>query len=435
MDVVIDRRNRVGSRRKSLFLRGIVIVALVVMILSVGVAGGVLLDRQVLLAFVPPSSVPASAAPEFKLMAEAWNSIQQHYVDQTAEQPQALAYGAISGMVDALGDTGHSRFLSPQMVQEEAKFAQGTFDGIGAEVAEKDGRVVIVAPIDGSPAQKAGLHAGEAILKVNDQDVSDLPLDQVVQQIVGQAGTQVKLTILDPVSGSISDITLQRAHIIIQNVTWQMLPGTTIAHVRIAAFSQGVSANLQKALAAIKAQGGTGIVLDLRNNPGGLLDEAVQTASQFVGSGNVLLERNSQGEITPIPAKAGGGALSIPVVVLVNQGTASAAEIVSGALQDAHRATLVGEITFGTGTVLNQFGLSDGSAMLLATQEWLTPNGRVIWHKGITPDQPVTLPSTVTPLLPEQERTMTQADIAASGDQQLLKALQLLGQPTALQLP
>jgi carboxyl-terminal processing protease len=428
-------RKREGSRRRSLSLRGLAVVALVLVILAAGVAGGVLLDRQVLVTSVPTSNLPAAASPEFKLMAEAWNSIQQNYVDHAAAISRTLTYGAISGMVEALGDTGHSRFLSPEMVQEEAKFTQGELDGIGAEVAKKDGWVVIVAPIDGSPAQQAGLHAGEAILKVDDRDVGDLPLESVVQLIIGQPGTQVKLSILDPASGHIQDMTLQRAHIAIQNVTWQRLPGTSIAHVRVAAFSQGVSANLRKALAAIKAQGCTGIILDLRDDPGGLLEEAIATASQFVASGNVLLERDAQAEITQVPARNGGAALDIPMVVLVNQGTASAAEIVSGALQDAHRATLVGEVTFGTGTVLNQFGLSDGSAMLLATQEWLTPNGREIWHKGITPDVPVTLAPGVSPLLPEQERTMAQPDVSSSGDQQLLKALQLLAQSTAEQVP
>lgn len=432
--IVVKEREQKSSRRRVL-LRWIVALFLVLVILGTGVAGGVLLDRQVLAAVVPSSAIPEAATPEFKLLAEAWNSIETNYVDHALQQPRDLMYGAISGMVQSLNDTGHSRFMTPQMVQEENNFTRGEFDGIGAQVAKKDGQVVIVAPLDGSPAQKAGLHAGQAILKVDGQDVSDLPLDQVVARIVGQAGTQVTLTILDPVSGQTHDITLQRAHIILQNVTWQRLPGTNVAHVRLASFSQGVSADLQKALLAIKQQGMTGIILDLRNNPGGLLDEAVATASQFLGSGNVLLQRNAQGDITPVPVKKGGKTLDVPMVVLVNQGTASAAEIVSGALQDAQRATLVGETTFGTGTVLNQFGLSDGSAILLATEEWRTPSGRVIWHKGIAPDVTVVLPTAAMPLLPEQERTMTQASIQSSGDVQMLKALDLLAQVTSAPAP
>jgi carboxyl-terminal processing protease len=214
-------------------------------------------------------------------------------------------------------------------------------------------------------------------------------------------------------------------------VTWQQLPGTTIAHLRITAFSQGISQELQKALADIRKQGMTAVVLDLRNDPGGLLDEAVNTASQFLSSGNVLEEKNAQGHITPVPVKPQGMATDLPMVVLINGGTASAAEITAGALQDAHRATLVGETTFGTGTVLNEFHLSDGSALLLATEEWLTPAGRVIWHKGIAPDATVSLPTNVAPLIPEAERGMTTDQLHASGDEQLLRAIDVLSPPAS----
>jgi len=202
-----------------------------------------------------------------------------------------------------------------------------------------------------------------------------------------------------------------------------MLPGTTIADVRIAAFSHGVTNDLRTALMQIQTQGTTSIILDLRNDPGGLLDEAIGVASQFLGSGNVLLVKNAQGQEQAIPVESGGLAVNIPMVVLVNQGTASAAEIVSGALQDAHRATLIGETTFGTGTVLNTFSLSDGSQIWLATEEWLTPAGRVIWHTGITPDVSVSLASTINPFLPEAGHGMTAAQLQSSQDAQLMKAI------------
>jgi carboxyl-terminal processing protease len=214
--------------------------------------------------------------------------------------------------------------------------------------------------------------------------------------------------------------------IALHNVTWTQLPGTTIAHVRVAAFSQGVGKELAQALQDIHQQGMTGVILDLRNDPGGLLDEAIGVTSQFLGSGNVLLEKNAKGEVKSVPVKSGGVATDIPLVVLINGGTASAAEITAGAFQDAHRAQLVGETTFGTGTVLNEFGLSDGSAMLLATKEWLTPAGRVIWHRGISPDVKVGLAQTVTPLTPEAEKEMTLAAWRAAHDEQLQRALDLL---------
>ncbi len=302
----------------------------------------------------------------------------------------------------------------------------GSFEGIGAVVQMKDGHVVIVAPYDGSPAQKAGVKPGDILLKVDGKSVDGLSLGDVTGMVMGPAGTKVTITFQDPTTGKTRDLTITRAKIEIHNVTWNMLPGTTSAHVRIAVFSKGVTSDLQKALKDAQAQNATGIVLDLRNNPGGLLDEAIGTVSQFVKDGNVLEEKDAQGNITSTPVQSGGVAYDIPLVVLVNAGSASASEIVAGALQDAGRAKVVGETTFGTGTVLNEFPLSDNSAVLLATQEWLTPKGRVIWHKGIQPDVSVTLSADVLPLIPESEANMSQSDLQSSGDAQLIQAMNLL---------
>jgi carboxyl-terminal processing protease len=406
-------------------------------LLVLGLAGGIVLDRQLLastggqdlvslVAGTPPAGIPSDAVPEFELMAEAWNLIEARYVDRPAVQPRQMTYGAIDGMVSSLGDTGHSRFLSPEMVQAEQNFNQGQFEGIGVYVQMKDGHLVIVAPIDGSPAQQAGLQAGEIILAVEGTNTADLPMDQVVGMIMGPAGTSVTLTVLNPDTGQTRDVTVTRARIDVQNVIWHQLPGTQVAHLRIVAFSQGVTDDLKKALAEIRRQGLEGIILDLRSNPGGLLDEAVGTASQFLAGGNVLLVKDAQGNTTPVPVQGGGVMTDIPLVVLINQGSASASEIVSGALQDAGRARLVGQTTFGTGTVLNQFDLSDGSALLLATEEWLTPEGRVIWHQGIAPDVEVALPANASPLLPMAEEGLTAEQLQASDDAQLLKALELL---------
>ena len=393
--------------------------------LAFGLIGGAIISCGLLIAFAP-DTIPAGAEPNFRLMAEAWNTIQRVYVDRGAVKPQLMTYGAIGGMVDALGDTGHSRFLTPEMLKQERNLARGKFEGIGAEVQMKNGQLVIVAPIDGSPAQKAGLKPGNIILKVDDQDVSGLPLDQAVDRILGPAGTRVKLTILNLKTTTTKDITLTRASITVQNVTWGRLPGTSAAHLRIATFSKGVAENLRKALLTVENEGATGLILDLRNNPGGLYDEAVSAASQFLAGGNVLLEKNALGKIKPIPVQSGGVATSLPLMVLINGGTSSGAEIVAGALQDAHRAKLVGEKTFGTGTVLETFSLSDGSALMLAIEEWLTPAGKVIWHHGISPDVVVNLPPEATPLLPVTERELTAEELRRSQDVQLLRALDLL---------
>jgi len=390
-----------------------------------GLAGGIVLGCHLLIALTP-DTVPPEAESNFRLMAEAWNTIQKVYVDRGAVRAKQMTYGAISGMVDALGDTGHSRFLTPEMVKQERNLARGEIEGIGAEVQTKNGQLVVVAPIDGSPAQRAGIKPGDIILKVDEKEVSGLPLDQAVELILGPAGTSVKLTLLHPRTGQSSEITLVRARIILQPVTWKQLPGTTAAHVRVAAFSRGVAKKLQETLLAIQKEKITALILDLRNNPGGLYDEAVSVASQFLKSGNVLLEKNALGTIRPVPVQPGGVATAFPMVVLINGGTSSGAEIVAGAFQDVHRAILVGEKTFGTGTVLETFSLSDGSALMLAVEEWLTPDGHVIWHHGITPDVVVPLPPEVTLLLPVTESELTAEKLRESGDAQLLRALDFL---------
>jgi carboxyl-terminal processing protease len=389
------------------------------------------LSCQVLGISVPSNEIPPEAKSNFGLMAETWNAIHSYYVDRAAVKSKTMTYGAISGMVDALGDTGHSTFLSPEMIKEEEEYTRGQYKGIGAEVEMKEGRVVIVAPLDDSPAKKAGLKPGQIIIAVNGKEVAGLGLIQVVKRILGPPGTKVTLRIFSSKTGLTREITLVRAAITVNNVTWHQIPGTKIAHLRIAGFSEGVTEDLKKALEKIRDKHMEGLILDLRNNPGGLLNEAIATASQFLSGGFVLQEKNAQGHISPVSVEKGGVAPNIPIVALVNGGTASAAEIVAGALQDRQRAVLVGTATFGTGTVLKQFPLSDGSALLLAVQEWLTPDGHTIWHKGITPNALVALPDGVTPLLPLDETDMTFQELRKSKDDQFLHALDLLIRPTA----
>lgn len=408
-------------------LRYIGVLFLVLALFALGLTGGVMLDRYVMTASA--ASANGDARPNTDLMMQAWRLIDQHYVDRDAIEQQRLTYGAISGMVDALGDTGHSTFLTPEMLKQHQSYTSGSFEGIGAQVEQRGDYVVIVAPMDDSPALKAGLKPGDAILKVNDEDMTGKSVQDVIEKILGPAGTTVKLTIIDAADGSHRELTLTRAKIVVNNVSWAQVPGTTLAMVRITGFSDNVGEGLKKALTEIKAQNLTGVILDLRNNPGGLLSEAIETASQFLDGGDVLLEKDAKGNIEHIKVESGGLATQLPMVVLINYGSASASEIVSGALQDAGRAKLIGETTFGTGTVLNTFSLSDGSAMLLATQEWLTPQGRVIWHKGIQPDEKVSLPAGVAPLSPASLKTQSERNYQASRDLQLQRAVELLTCP------
>ena len=392
-----------------------------ILALIVGLIGGMAVDRIAAAQLAPDGRV------NLQLLTQANGIIDRFYVDRAAEKGPALTYGAISGMVDALGDTEHSRFLSPGMVQAMDDMEKNQFEGIGAEVQAKDGHTVIVAPLDGSPAQRAGLKPGDIIVQVNGQVVDGQPLEQVVEKVSGPAGTPVTLTMLTPSTGQSREVMITREKFQMHNVTWGMVPGTKIAQLRIAGFERGVAAEVRNALMEIQKQQPSGIVLDLRNNPGGILDEAVDSASEFLKGGNVLLEKNAQGEQKPIPVKAGGQATEIPLVVLINEGTASGAEIVAGAIRDAHRGSLIGQTTFGTGTVLSEFKLADGSALLLAIEEWLTPAGDVIWHKGIAPNTALALPQGVQPVFPEAEHSMSPEKLQKSGDAQLLKALQLLG--------
>jgi carboxyl-terminal processing protease len=262
---------------------------------------------------------------------------------------------------------------------------------------------------------------------VDGEDMSGKTLQEVIERILGPAGTEVTITFFRPETGEERTLTIERARVELQNVTWAMLPGTSIAQIRIAGFSQRVGEDVGAAIAAAEAEGATGIILDLRNNPGGLLDEAIKVAGQFLPPESVVvLQQDGQGNIEEGQVPPDMNPTTLPVVVLINQGSASASEIVSGALQDHERATLVGETTFGTGTVLNEFDLSDGSAMLLATAQWLTPDGRVIWREGIVPDEVVELSGPVQLVVPETADDLTAQDLSGSGDLQVLRALELL---------
>ncbi len=372
------------------------------------------------------STQPTSVPDSFSVFWEAWNLVQNNYVDQQAVDSKKMTYGAIQGMLSALGDEGHTRFLTPAQLNDEQQSLSGQLEGIGAEITTRNGQPTIVAPIPDTPAQKAGILPGDVILKVDGKDVSNMTLDEVVNLVRGPAGTKVTLTVLHPGASAQTDITIVRAKITVPSVTWSMIPGTTYAHILISQFASNATAQLVSAINDAQQAGATAIVLDLRNDPGGLLDEAIGVTTQFVKEGNVLLVQDAKGNKTPMTVRGGGKALNIPMVTLINAGTASSSEIVAGALQDHERSKLIGDKTFGTGTVLSTYHLSDGSAILLGTEEWLTPNGRQIWHNGIAPDIQVSLADGATPLTPEQETNMTADQLQQSKDDQLLRAIKYL---------
>jgi carboxyl-terminal processing protease len=405
------------------------VLDIVAITLFIGLIAGIVLDRKVINAFIPPENIEKEAAPNFRLMAEAWNTIKTFYIHRGSVSDRKMTYGAIEGMVDSLGDKGHSRFMTPEMVRQVKNVVRGQFVGIGVELRIKDNEVTVLAPMDGSPAQEAGIRPGDIILKINDHDVGGLPLDQVVKLVQGPEGTTVDLTVKTPRTDMTREVKLKRRKLTIRNVTWHRLPGTNVAHLRISSFSRGTTRDLKKALTALLQKTDRpvdALILDLRNNPGGLLEEALGVTSQFIKNKTVVQVKNARNEIEKLSSEPEGLALTVPTVAIINTGTASAAEILAGALQDWSRAKLVGEKTVGTGTVLKEYSLGDGSALLLAAYEWLTASGRAIWHEGISPDIKVGLSPKAKPLFPSAGRNMTEAEFRATDDRQLLEALNVI---------
>ncbi len=409
---------------KTLFL-GIFLLVLVIG----SFAGGAMAAQMGYLPRIVPASAAADApTDDMSVFWEAWRLIRANYVDRTAvEHPDRLAYAAIRGVTDALGDTGHTRFLTPDEANAEHEHLDGKFFGIGAYLGVDDQkRPFIITPFAGSPAEKAGIRAGDVILQVDGVDVTGMSLDEVVSRIKGEKGTEVTLTILHENETTPQDITVVRDEIKIPAVDWAFIPDTKIAFIRLNQFSGVVNEQMVEAIQAAKAEGATALIVDVRMNGGGLLDQAIKVSSQFLVDGDVLQEKNAKGDIKRFAVEKGGIAPDIPLVVLVDKGTASAAEIFAGAIQDHGRGTVIGETTFGTGTVLTPYTLSDGSMLLLGTSEWLTPNGREIWRHGITPDKIVELSAEQRILVPMDVKEMTGDEFRQAGDAQLLAAVKVL---------
>jgi carboxyl-terminal processing protease len=375
---------------------------------------------------------PGSQSQKYaSLLLQAWNIIDQNYVDRKAINYQQMSYDAIKTILGDLGDTGHTRFLSPQEVKAEQQQLSGTFAGIGIYIQQdsKTKDMIISSTISGAPAQKAGLKRGDILIEVNGKNVVGMDFGAVQPLIEGPAGTKVTITVRRPATNQILTFQITRAQIQVPNVVMHYIPENHIAIIQIVQFSSGVSDQLKTAILLAKKDGATKIILDLRNNPGGYLQEAINTASEFMARGTVLIEQDSSGKQAKYQVSGQTVDTGIPMVVLINQNTASAAEIVSGALQDNGRSIIMGTPTFGTGTVLQEYDLSDGSAILLGISEWLTPNGHFIRKNKIQPDSGYRIP--MDPALILTPDIMNQADmnlaqILKSGDVQLIKAIEYL---------
>lgn len=418
-----------GSGRRTAAFGAVVVLALVATF-SVGIGIGRLAPATAADATGPtPSPASDAAAPvpaDFELIRDAWNVLHEQYVGRADLDDRELIYGAIDGMTEAVGDTGHTDFMTPEQREERNDSLSGSYVGIGVRMDTTDeGVPKIVGVFAGSPAEAAGLDVDELIVAVDGVTTDGKTLDEVATLVRGEAGSSVELTVRAP-GGAERTLTIVRADVPIDPVSWTLVPGTRTALIRLDQFSSGAMNEMVEALDAARDAGADRIVLDLRGNPGGYVNEAVGIASQFLGEGVVYIDRDAQGNEEPHEVSPGGVATDLPLVVMVDGNTASSSEIVSGALQDADRATIVGETTYGTGTVLGEFALRDGSALRVGTVEWLTPSGRRIWHEGIAPDVAVALPDDVTPLLPDDVRSLTPAQVDAMTDAQLARALELV---------
>lgn len=371
---------------------------------------------------------PAETRHLFRPFWEAWRYIHQDYADPSSVEDERLMQGSIRGMVDSLGDTGHTAYLTRDEVNELTERLKGKLEGIGATInLPKAGMPTIVQTLPKSPARRAGLRPGDVILEVGGQEVHDLSMQLLIQRIKGPPGSKVQLKVLRGDPPHSVELDIERAEINIPDVAWQMLPDAPLARVSILNFGKNADEQLREALAEARKEGAKGLVLDVRGNRGGLKEQAIRVTSEFLKTGQtVFIEKDAHGKTTPVPVLPGGVAPEIPVCLLINQGTASSAEILAGALQDYQRGQLIGERTFGTGTVLREYQLSDGSALLLAIVQWLTPKEREIWHKGIAPDIPVKMPAGVSVLLPESGTKLSAKALADSKDAQLQKAIEVL---------
>jgi carboxyl-terminal processing protease len=334
-----------------------------------------------------------SAYPSLQLFSVVMEKVRNDYVDGKDLKYQDLVYGALKGMLNTLDP--HSEFMEPDKYKELQNDTQGNFGGLGIVVSVKDNFVTVVAPMEDTPGFKAGILSGDRIVKIDGKTTEKMNLQDAVKNLRGDPGTEVNLTILRPSSGQLKDYRLTRSVINVDMVkdinSKKLFPlgENKIGYIRLVQFGEKTSDDLEAALRKLKGQGMQGLVLDLRWNPGGLLDQAVDVCEKFLPRGELVVTTEGRNRAQDSTRKASGRGdelHNMPIVVLVNLGSASASEIVAGCLQDLKRAIILGEKTFGKGSVQSILPMSDGSALRLTTAKYYTPSHKVIHEEGITPD-------------------------------------------------
>lgn len=393
--------------------RSLVLVILVTAIL-ISFGFGILVGKNtVVCKFCPPEDL------DFSLFWEAWHKIQEGYVNPEDIDIQKLIYGAISGMVDSLDDP-HTTFFNPEDTKTFLEDISGHFEGVGMEIGIRKEQLQVIAPLEGTPAQKAGLRPGDRIIKIDGNSTIDITMEEAVSLIRGPKGTEVTLTIMRDEWDSPEDIIIKRAVIKVPSLKWELLASTgeaggikDIAHIELYHFSEKADSDFKKAANEILKSSAEKIILDLRSNPGGYLEIAQDIAGWFLEKGQVVVieDFGAKRERETYEAKGNAKFSGYPMVILINQGSASASEILAAALRDNRGIKIIGETSFGKGSVQKLETLSDGSSLKITVANWLTPNGELITNKGLEPDIKIEL---------------TDEDYEEERDPQLNKAIEII---------
>lgn len=358
------------------------------------------------------------------LYAEALKAVREDYIDRKALTPREQAYNAIRGMLDSVGDKGHTRFLTPEEVEHDHESYSNKGVGIGVKLKNRGDEILISSLIDDSPAEKAGLESGDLLIAVDGESVKGKDATEIAEKVEGPEGSRVKLSVYR--NGEEREFSLESAQLDLQPASWSLLPGTDMAHLRLTSFSENSAEELDRVVAEARQAGAGRFVLDLRDNEGGYVEQAEEVAALFLPAKSIVyIQRDADDEEMKASIPDDNVSSDAPLVVLVDEGSASASEILAGALKDNDRAKVIGETTFGAGTVIHEYSLSDGSAIKLATDEWLTPNGNVIRGSGIEPDVEAGLKEGQGASTPAEGRGLSKEEISAK-DAQLQRAYEVL---------
>ncbi len=375
-----------------------------------GFKAGAQTTKKILISGVSGIGTPSDVNANFNVFWQVWDILKHDYLNASQLNNQDMVYGAVTGLTDSLNDP-YTEFFTPTSSTQFSEDINGAFGGIGAEIDIKNNQLIVLAPLQDSPAQAAGLRANDAILAINNQSTDNMSLQDAVNTIRGRIGTSVTLNIMRSGWSKPKNFVITRANIQVPTVDWKVID-KNILDLQLYSFNQNTEADFQKAVTAGISDGATGMILDLRNNPGGYLNVAVDLASYFIPANTpIVTEENAEGAKQVIKAGYNQSLLKMPVVILINGGSASASEILSGAMRDDRGTLLIGEKSFGKGVVQEIFPLSDGASIKVTIAKWLTPDGTWVNGKGLTPDYAVPI---------------TDTEIATHEDPQLNKAIQLL---------